>query len=944
MASKMLQGSPILMGDNTIPGLKVPPEIEVLIPTIKKEVRDFGCDFFEPIIVFSTYDEISELAAYGGFPRRYPHWIFGMEYEQLARGYEYGMHRISEMVINNDPAIIYCLDSNTIVDNVDVIAHALGHSDFFKHNIFFEKTDRNMLNKMANHGTMIRDYMAKWGKERVVALIDRCMMIDTLIDPMSAWTERKIEPAIKYDKKEKHLPELAETDRDYMDPWLNSKDRLKKEYEKIERKEAAEYLGLLDKPIKDIFGYLKDNAPLKAYERDIMSMIYEESLYFHPQRITKTINEGWACQKRDALVYTDSGILTIGEIVDNKLPVNVFDGNQLQKVSNWFKFENRKTVKIVTNRGYILEGSDNHRLLVDNNWKQLKEFNVDDKIDLYCSNLWSNEYVKLDYKLRNSIQLLDIASRSGKNYEQIAYYKYHKKERKNSEINLMLEEFEHQGNLRYGKRKDVQIPEVVDENLASFFGYMIGDGHISLKKRLIGLTTGDKCQADNFEMLVSKLFNLKCNKRWDDSSKNGRSRSPAWRISVYSRNLQDFLVKCIGMKTGISARVKVIPECIFKSPKSVISAFIRSYFDSDGYAGKQGVVLFTTSEELGKQIQLLLLNYGILSSRKIQKDGCWHVCIRGKSAVKFRDEINFGLPRKLKKLDDYINNHCFFVEEKLYDKVVKIEYGFDDVFDISVENTHCYVSQAFMNHNSFVDFKLLTERGLASLGQKTNDGGIVEYAIHKMQVLGGKYSMNPYNLGFEMFMDIEDRWNKGRFGKEYEECTDMITKKKWDKKLGLGHEKVFEVRKNYNDWLMILDFFTPEFCHEKEFYDYKRLPNGEYIIVDRDYNSIKTKLLKKFLNGGLPDIRLTDANGHGKGWFILQHFWDGRPLYPDYVGEVIRALQWFWQENVVLATKKSNGEELIYLCNGQSLKKNVHIFTREEYDKEVYNVDKSIEI
>jgi stage V sporulation protein R len=27
------------------------------------------------------------IAAYGGFPTRYPHWRFGMEYEQLSKGY-----------------------------------------------------------------------------------------------------------------------------------------------------------------------------------------------------------------------------------------------------------------------------------------------------------------------------------------------------------------------------------------------------------------------------------------------------------------------------------------------------------------------------------------------------------------------------------------------------------------------------------------------------------------------------------------------------------------------------------------------------------------------------------------------------------------------------------------------------------------------------------------
>ncbi|MFX7820669.1 SpoVR family protein, partial [Acinetobacter baumannii] len=83
--------------------------------------------------------------------------------------------------------------------------------------------------------------------------------------------------------------------------------------------------------------------------------------------------------------------------------------------------------------------------------------------------------------------------------------------------------------------------------------------------------------------------------------------------------------------------------------------------------------------------------------------------------------------------------------------------------------------------------------------------GIIDYASHKAGVLGGKYSMNPYALGFKLLMEIEDRWNKGKFGQDYEDCTDMRAKAEWDKGLGLGKQKVFEVRKFYNDYLLIAE-------------------------------------------------------------------------------------------------------------------------------------------
>jgi stage V sporulation protein R len=50
---------------------------------LKQEIegyaRGYGLDFFETIFEVLSYDEINMVAAYGGFPNRYPHWKFGME-------------------------------------------------------------------------------------------------------------------------------------------------------------------------------------------------------------------------------------------------------------------------------------------------------------------------------------------------------------------------------------------------------------------------------------------------------------------------------------------------------------------------------------------------------------------------------------------------------------------------------------------------------------------------------------------------------------------------------------------------------------------------------------------------------------------------------------------------------------------------------------------------
>ena len=122
--------------------MRLPADLETLRQTIEGYAKDYGLDFYDVIFEVVTFDEMNMIAAYGGFPTRYPHWKFGMEYEQLAKGYEYGLSKIYELVINNDPSYAYLMAANEEVDQKLVMAHVYGHVDFFKNNFSFSHTNR----------------------------------------------------------------------------------------------------------------------------------------------------------------------------------------------------------------------------------------------------------------------------------------------------------------------------------------------------------------------------------------------------------------------------------------------------------------------------------------------------------------------------------------------------------------------------------------------------------------------------------------------------------------------------------------------------------------------------------------------------------------------------------------------------------------------------------
>ncbi len=77
----------------------------------------------------------------------------------LSKGYHYGLQKIYEMVINNDPCYAYLMNSNGPTDQKLVMAHVYGHCDFFKNNFWFSQTNRKMMDEMANHGNRVRRYM-----------------------------------------------------------------------------------------------------------------------------------------------------------------------------------------------------------------------------------------------------------------------------------------------------------------------------------------------------------------------------------------------------------------------------------------------------------------------------------------------------------------------------------------------------------------------------------------------------------------------------------------------------------------------------------------------------------------------------------------------------------------------------------------------------------------
>jgi stage V sporulation protein R len=273
----------------------LPTALKYQAVVIEAAARDAGLDFHDVVFELLDAAEVNGVAAYGGFPIRYASWRFGMEYERLAKGHRFGLSKIYELVINNDPVYAYLVSSNSALEQKLVMAHVYGHADFFKHNIWFARTDRRMLETMGRHAALVRRLMDTFGQDKVERTLDDLLSLEGLIDPYRDQRGRGSGPV---------GPQRP----------LSERRRLALEQFGFDTTQTDAARPRWHLPDADVLGFLLGHAPLDALERELLPIVRDEAYYFAPQRMTKVANEGWACLWHSRLLT--GGLLEASEVID----------------------------------------------------------------------------------------------------------------------------------------------------------------------------------------------------------------------------------------------------------------------------------------------------------------------------------------------------------------------------------------------------------------------------------------------------------------------------------------------------------------------------------------------------------------------------------------------------------------------------------------------------
>ncbi len=152
------------------------------IGEITEIAKGFGLDFYPMRYEICPAEIIYTFGAYG-MPTRFSHWSFGKQFHKMKLHYDLGLSKIYELVINSDPCYAFLLDSNSLIQNKLIVAHVLAHCDFFKNNVRFQNTKRDMVESMAATADRVRKYEIQHGKQEVENFLDAVLAIDEHIDP-----------------------------------------------------------------------------------------------------------------------------------------------------------------------------------------------------------------------------------------------------------------------------------------------------------------------------------------------------------------------------------------------------------------------------------------------------------------------------------------------------------------------------------------------------------------------------------------------------------------------------------------------------------------------------------------------------------------------------------------------------------------------------------------
>jgi spore cortex formation protein SpoVR/YcgB (stage V sporulation) len=803
------------------------------------------------------------------------------------------------------------MEENTAMMQALVIAHAAyGHNSFFKGNYLFRTW--TSADAIIDYLLFARNYVAeceeRHGEEEVELFLDSCHAL------MNYGVDRYKHPAplSMHEEKQRQHDREEYLQSQLNDLWRTVPTKPTGSVAETERRYPAE-------PQENLLYFIEKNAPLlEPWQRELVRIVRKIAQYFYPQRQTQVMNEGWACVTGDTLIVTDQGLMPAQELVDSRFSGSVEDGN---RVVNWFTHPAKPRIRIRTRHGYELHGGADHRIFVGGEWIELQNLKVGDAVEIRRGlSVFASAEAPIDYTLKVRPRIADVCHKHDVSLN--TYYKWRRAEPGLSVGAQTVVRLQACADEWAVIKSDpdqpwalltpddlARRPETLGTDLAEVLGQVIGDGFVDAGR--VNLTSQDVELLDFFEQTMYASFAVTAVRR---PSRNH------FNATVHSAVLARLFKQTFGFATGWGASGrKTVPAIILRSPEAVVCAFLRGHFDTDGCISKRDrqVILVSKSRELLRVEQLLLLNLGIVSSVRPQKDGTCRLVITGSDVQRFAEKIGFRLSYKRQALQETLAAVQWFLDKDDLTTIESIEQDEGPVVDFSVENSHAYKASCFINHNCFWHYTLMNR--LYDEGH-ANDGFMIEFlqshtsVVHQLPFDHPYYSgINPYALGFGMMTDIqricqaptdEDRyWFPDIAGQDWLKVLDFAMR-------------------NFKDESFIAQFLSPKLIRDLKLFAVLDDDTEDELEItaihdEAGYRKLRLALADQYnLGSREPNIQVWNVAHRQDRSLTLRHTrYHRRPLHPETTQEVLKHLHRLWGFTVRMEAVDEEGDvELVGEC------------------------------
>lgn len=185
------------------------------------------------------------------------------------------------------------------------------------------------------------------------------------------------------------------------------------------------------------------------------------------------------------------------------------------------------------------------------------------------------------------------------------------------------------------------------------------------------------------------------------------------------------------------------------------------------------------------------------------------------------------------------------------------------------------------------------------------NGHEADYAKLNAKVTSlNRIGLNPYAIGLRLIQYVESLAEKGRLDLSFQRLRNSLEREKYDKKTGKGRESIFELRKNFSDFMLINTFIDQDFVDLHDLFVVGKRLNPErgkieYYVKSRKATDYKNMLLESLYH---PPYFTIDHKKTTEDNLYLLHRYEGKQLYKPYISETLTGIEFLWGGQVQLET------------------------------------------